>query len=173
MFRVLACAALLTTVEALSVAPIVAANVVKKSIAEPIVITSQGPADYDFKNHKARLTGGVQIRYKDMELSSETADAVLDENNQVRAFIATTDVVIKRDGAVATCGRVSYDAESDWLVLTEKPVLRQGSNLMQAPVIRYSKTEGRAIGEGGTTIKILPVHRDDEASKANHEQMSK
>ena len=136
-----------------------------KKEVEPTTITSDS-AEFDQKTQKALLSGSVHVIHQGMELWADRVDVKMDKDNQVQDMVATGNIVIKRPEGTATCGRAEYKSEGGSMVLTENPILRQGPNLLEAPLIRFNQAEGKFKAEGGTRMRFIQKGQDDPVSQA-------
>lgn len=169
MFALLATAVAEPTTATAGAAATVASAATEKQQAEPTTITADS-AEFDQKTQMALLSGNVYVVHQGMELWADRVDVKMDAENQVEKMVATGKIVIKRTEGTATCGRAEYDAKSGILKLTEKPVLQQGPNLLEAPLIKFNQTAGKFQAEGGTRMRFIQNGEDDPVSKALREK---
>ena len=146
-------------------------NRLKKEAQEankgPIVIKSQS-LELDNKKRVVVFMGQVEAKREDMaincekmlvyytgkstELTSENADMRIDR------IVATGKVKITRpDGIFATADKLVYYENGEKVVLTGKPVVKQGNDFVEGSRITLYLTEERSVVEGSEKEKVRAV----------------
>jgi lipopolysaccharide export system protein LptA len=133
----------------------------------PIVIKSQS-LEVDNKKRVVVFVGQVDAKREDMtincekmfvyytgkstEVTSEDADLRIDR------IVATGKVKITRpDGAFATADKLVYYENGEKVVLTGKPVVKQGNDFVEGSKITLYLKEERSIVEGSAEEKVRAV----------------
>jgi lipopolysaccharide export system protein LptA len=133
---------------------------------EPITVTSDS-LEYDYKSNVAVYRGDVLATQGDMKLRSDmltvTFERVGDNNGtdgkgrvpdpkggqRVRQIVAVGKVRIDNGERWATGGRASFDQAERTFVLTETPVLHDGSNEVAGDRVIVYLDQDRGVVEGG------------------------
>ncbi len=121
----------------------------------PIRITADR-LDIDQKQKKAVFTGNVVASQEDMTIAAATVTIFFTaRDNEVREIIAAgKPVKIDFRGKTATCARSTYIAAGNKIVLTGKPVLKDGQNVITGDKIIFFLDEERSIVEGRKNSRV-------------------
>jgi len=139
----------------------------QKAEARPIVIKSKS-LEVDNKQKVVIFTGDVSAKNEDFvmdcqkmlvyydslpkELHAEKVEA------QIRMIVATGQVKISRTkGGVATAEKAVYYQQDDEIVLTGKPIVRQGDDFLEGDRITLFLKENRSVVESGEDNKVKAV----------------
>ncbi len=129
----------------------------------PVKITSD-TMTYTQKGDQVVFKGSVYVIRQDIELWSDTltvllekkegsknaTQSVVDEQGSIKKIIAQGNVRIKADkGRTGTCGKATYEADKDLLIMEDNPMLMEGTNKIQGEVIRLYVKENRSEVLGG------------------------
>lgn len=135
--------------------------------AGPIVIKSQS-LEVDNKKRVVVFTGQVDARRDDITINCEKMFIYyVDQSNNERSespdlridrIVATGKVKISRpDGALAMAEEAVYYEKDEKVVLTGKPVVRQGNDFLEGSTITLFLKEKRSIVEGSGDSKVRAV----------------
>ncbi len=129
----------------------------------PVKITSD-TMTYSQKGDQVVFKGSVYVIRQDIELWSDVltvllekkegpknaTQSVVDEQGSIKKIIAQGNVRIKADkGRTGTCGKATYEAGKDLLIMEDDPMLMEGSNKIQGEIIKLYIKENRSEVLGG------------------------
>jgi len=118
----------------------------------------------------------VALRSADQKKKNPDQGA-LGEVGKFKRMLATGRVKIEQGDRVATCGRAEVLPNEEQVILTEKPMVRDGESTVTGDRIRLLRNERRAIVESGAEgparvtlppIKDLGFQKDQPAPKKEH-----
>ena len=134
---------------------------------DPVIITSDA-LEYDYKGNVVTYRGDVVTTQGDLKMRSDTltvtfdrdgaapaqgkgrgTDAPSDAKQRLRQIVAVGNVRIDNGARWATGGRAVFDQEDRTLVLTETPVIHDGSNEVAGDRVVVYLDENRSVVEGG------------------------
>jgi lipopolysaccharide export system protein LptA len=132
---------------------------------EPIVVTSD-TLEYDYKTHVVVYRGTVQAAQGEVKLKSDTLtvtlkadedgaapqpkeDAAAPDHQRLQEIVAVGNVRIDNGTRWATGGRAVFDQSQRTLILTETPMLHDGSNEVAGDRVIVYLDEDRSVVEGG------------------------
>lgn len=132
---------------------------------EPITVTADG-LEYDYKNNVVvyrgdvvAAQGPVRLRADSLTVTLKTRNGgakkregavePLDEGQRVDQIVAVGGVRIDHGARWATGGRAVFDQNARTLVLSESPVLHDGSNEVAGDRVVVYLDEDRSVVEGG------------------------
>jgi lipopolysaccharide export system protein LptA len=135
---------------------------------DPVVITSDA-LEYDYKGNVVTYRGDVVTTQGDLKMRSDTLTVTFDRDGaasapqgktrapetpsdarqRLRQIVAVGNVRIDNGARWATGGRAVFDQEDRTLVLTETPVIHDGSNEVAGDRVVVYLDENRSVVEGG------------------------
>ncbi len=118
------------------------------------VITAK-TLDFDYQKRTAVFQGDVVVVDPAVRITADTMTVVFDENNAPETITAIGRVRIEQPDRIATCSRAAYSVRSGLMVLTGKPMVRRGSDVLTGTRIIFSRDDNRVSCEGAT-LRILP-----------------
>ncbi len=131
-----------------------AAPPVFKSSKTPIDITADR-LDIDQKKGEAVFKGNVIARQDKMTLLTDTMTIIFAEKeNEVKEIIANGSVTINLDQKKATCTTAHFYTSDNKVILTGKPQLREGKNIIEGEKIIFFLNEERSIVEGRKNSRV-------------------
>ena len=134
-----------------------------KAAAPPTEINSDN-MDFDVENRLAVFKGNVKVVDEKLNLSSDLMKVKFDEENKLEKIEASGNVAISFNDNKATGGKAIYDFKDGKIVLSENPILIQGSNrVIGAEEIIYEKTEKNFKTRGGDPQIIF--YEDDKTEE--------
>ena len=108
-------------------------------------------------------TGNVEVKQKDMIMTSANLEGHYDENNKIQSMEATKDVVITQGPDIrAKSQRAFFDQAKSILTLTENPELEQKGSILTADKIVIYVNENRSEALGTVQVKLV----DDKTATA-------
>jgi lipopolysaccharide export system protein LptA len=147
---------------------------------EPIVVTSD-TLEYDYKSNVVVYRGGVQATQGDVKLRSDTLTVTLGSEGRgaeavngvadrrggrrgPQEIVAAGNVRIDDGTRWATGGRAVFDQAQRTLVLTEGPMLHDGSNEVAGDRVIVYLDEDRSVVEGGRKRVKAVLYPDDDGA---------
>ncbi len=135
--------------------------------AEEIVVNSDS-LEVDNKRKIVTFSGNVNATREDFTINCDKmslhyhdtgeAQGKADSEMKIDRIVATGKVKISRaDGGSATADKAIYYQKDEKVVLTGKPVVKQGQDLVQGAKITLFLKENRSIVEGGQGSKVKAV----------------
>jgi lipopolysaccharide export system protein LptA len=135
--------------------------------AEEIVVNSDS-LEVDNKRKIVTFSGNVNASREDFTINCDkmslhyydTGEAQGEADSEVKIdrIIAVGKVKISRaDGGSATADKAIYYQKDEKVVLTGKPIVKQGQDLVQGAKITLFLKENRSIVEGGQGSKVKAV----------------
>jgi lipopolysaccharide export system protein LptA len=138
---------------------------------EPITVTAD-TLEYDYKANVVVYRGDVVAVQGDMKVRSDTLTVTFAaaEDKQRRAaaserlqqIVAVGGVRIENGTRWATGGRAVFDQGARTLILTETPVLHEGSNEVAGDRVIVYLDENRSVVEGGRKRVKAVLHPSKE-----------
>jgi lipopolysaccharide export system protein LptA len=137
------------------------ANLGFTSSDEPITIHA-GTLEVDYKKNRIFYKGGVEAVQGNITILSDTLTAEYAEGfKQLKEAIAEGHVRIKQAERVASSGKAVFDQTRGAVVMTENPIVRQGSSEVSGEKITFFLDEERTVVEGGDTRVKAIIHPDE------------
>ena len=124
--------------------------------------------EIDFKQNMVTFTGNVDAKSDNMTINcqkmllyykNQSGNKAADKDDTgVDRIIATGEVKITRpDGGLATAEKAVFYGDDEKVVLTGKPVVRQGNDFVEGSTITMFLKENRSIVEGSDDHKVRAV----------------
>jgi lipopolysaccharide export system protein LptA len=150
---------------------------------QPVVITSD-TLEYDYKANVVVYRGRVQAEQGEVKLSSDTLTITFanakpeaaggeggvtvpgQEGQRLREIVALGNVRIDNGARWATGGRAVFDQGQRTLVLTDGPMLHDGSNEVVGDRVVVYLDEDRSVVEGGRRRVKAVLYPDKESGLA-------
>jgi len=134
--------------------PVFSASPAFKSSKAPIDITADR-LDIDQKKGEAVFKGKVVARQKDMTLQADVISIIFaKKENEVKEIIAKGSVTINLGQKMATCTTAHFYTNDNKVILTGKPQLREGKNIIEGEKIIFFLNEERSIVEGKKNSRV-------------------
>jgi lipopolysaccharide export system protein LptA len=149
---------------------------------DPVIITSDA-LEYDYKDNVVTYRGDVVTTQGDLKMRSDTltvtfgrdgggsaqgkgrgTEATSEARQRLRQIVAVGNVRIDNGTRWATGGRAVFDQEDRTLVLTETPVIHDGSNEVAGDRVVVYLDENRSVVEGGRK-RVKAVFHPSEDKK--------
>jgi lipopolysaccharide transport protein LptA len=118
------------------------------------VITSRR-LDFDYPKKTAIFDGDVVVTDVRVTIKADQMTALFSTNNQPEMIMAVGNVVIDQEDRMATCERATYSVKSGLLVLTGKPVVKRGAEVMSGSRIIFSRDDDKVKCEDAV-LRISP-----------------
>ena len=118
------------------------------------VITSKH-LDFDYTNRTAVFEGDVVVTDPRVKILADTITAVFNTNNAPETVTAVGNVRIEQTDRRATSSRAVYSVKSGLLVLTGKPKVIRGADVMTGSRIIFSRDDDKVKCDNAI-LKITP-----------------
>lgn len=118
------------------------------------VITSRR-LDFDYPRKTAVFEGDVVVTDERVVIKADQMTAVFSAGNQPEMITAVGNVRIEQEDRVATCDRATYSVKSGLLVLTGRPVVKRGAEIMSGSRIIFSRDDDKVKCEDAV-LRIAP-----------------
>ena len=130
----------------------------------PINITSDR-MEADNRNRTVDFLGNVVAKREDMVIFADRITAFYSEDGKIRKIIARGNVKINQQDRIATCLQATFFQPSQRIVLTGKPKVWQGKNIVSGGKITISLNEDKIDIDGGgkndrVNAIIYPMGKD-------------
>ena len=135
-------------------APLFSAAPTFNASKAPIDI-SANRLDIDQKKGQAIFKGAVVARQEKMTLQADTVTILFSEKeNEVKEIIASGSVTIDLGKKRATCKTAHFYTADNKVILTGKPLLKEGKNVIEGEKIIFFLNEERSIVEGKKDSRV-------------------
>lgn len=124
--------------------------------AEVTVITSD-KLTFDYEQRYALFEGNVVATDPQVKLTADTLTVTFDADNQISELVASGKrVLIIQDDMNAESGKAIYDMKKGEFILTEKPRVWRGRDVLTGDKIIYMRDQNRLIVEPRARLIIYP-----------------
>ena len=127
---------------------------------EEVTVITADHLTYDAQEKRARFEGNVQVIDPGIKLESERLTALLDDESQVVQIEAVGSVFISQGEVRAWAGRAVYNVADGKVVLSEKPRVKRGKDLLEGERITLWRDNGRIVCEPEARLVIHPGKRN-------------
>lgn len=156
---------------------------------DPVIITSDA-LEYDYKTSVVVYRGDVLTTQGDLKMRSDTLtvtfeqkgneaptqgktkvpDPPSDTKQRLKQIVAVGNVRIDNGTRWATGGRAVFDQGQRTLVLTDTPVIHDGSNEVAGDRVVVYLDENRSVVEGGRKRVKAVFHPNDDKKPSAEEK---
>ena len=123
---------------------------------QPINITSDR-MEADNRNRTVSFLGNVVAKREDMVIFSDRISTFYTKQGQIKKIIARGNVKINQHDRIATCQEATFFQPSQKIVLTGKPKVWQGNNILSGEKIIILLNEDKIDIEGGKQNRVNAV----------------
>ena len=123
---------------------------------EEVTIITSDKLTADYKQHFALFDGNVVVTDPQMQLTSEKLNVIFDSNNKIKAIRADGQVVIRQTDKVAKSDVATYDLDSGKIVLSGKPRVMRGKDVLEGEVITMFRNESRILVYPRARLVVYP-----------------
>ena len=128
------------------------------------VITSRH-LDFDYLKRTAVFDGDVVVTDPRVTIKADSITAVFSTNNQPETITAVGNVRIEQEGRLALSTRATYSVKSGLLVLTGRPRVIRGTDVLTGSRIIFSRDDDKVTCEDAT-LRLVP-EKDGGGSDLN------
>lgn len=118
------------------------------------VITSRH-LDFDYPKRVAVLDGDVLVVDPRVTIKSDSMTILFATNNQPETITAVGNVKIDQESRMAVCTRATYSVKSGLLVLTGKPRVTRGTDVLSGSRIIFSRDDDKIQCEDAK-LTVMP-----------------
>lgn len=137
-----------------------------ESQGQPIVVKSD-TLEFDHQRKQVTFRGNVDAKREDWAIQCRSMVVYYGENPKqpgrkdslkIEKIIARGEVRITLSGGgLATAEEATYDWDEERVVLTGKPVVRQGEDFVEGSVVTLLLKENRSLVEGSGDSRVRAV----------------
>ena len=128
----------------------------KADAEEEVTIITSDQLTADYKQHYALFDGHVVVTDPQMQLTSETLTVTFDANNKIKSIKAEGKVNIRQTDKLAKADVATYDIESGKIVLSGKPRVMRGKDMLEGEVITMFRNESRILVYPRARLVVYP-----------------
>lgn len=133
-----------------------AAETKKADGVEEVTVITADKLTADYKQHFALFEGNVVVTDPQLQLTSEKLNVTFDANNKVKALRADGKVNIRQTDKVARADVATYDLETGKIVLSGKPRVMRGKDVLEGEVITMFRNESRILVYPRARLVVYP-----------------
>ena len=126
------------------------------SSQQPINITSDR-MEADNRHRTVNFFGNVVAKREDMVIFSDRISTLYTEKGKIKKIVAQGNVKINQNGRIATCQKATFFQLSQKIVLTGKPKVWQGNNIISGGKITILLNEDRLNIERGKQNRVNAI----------------
>lgn len=123
---------------------------------EEVTIITSDQLTADYKQHYALFDGNVVVTDPQMQLTSEKLTVTFDANNKIKSIKAEGKVNIRQTDKLAKADVATYDIESGKIVLSGKPRVMRGKDMLEGEVITMFRNESRILVYPRARLVVYP-----------------
>ena len=124
--------------------------------AEEVTIITSDKLTADYKQHFALFEGNVVVTDPQMQLTSERLTVTFDANNKIKTLKADGKVNIRQTDKLAKAETATYDIESGKVVLSGKPRVMRGKDMLEGDEITMFRNESRILVHPRARLVVYP-----------------
>jgi len=111
----------------------------------------------DNRNRIVNFLGNVVARREDMVIFADQISAFYTKKGKIKKIVAQGNVKINQDERTATCEMATYFQPSQKIILTGKPKVWQGSNIVSGGKITIFLNEDKISIERGKQNRVNAI----------------
>jgi len=123
---------------------------------EEVTIITADKLTADYKQHYALFEGNVVVTDPQMQLTSEKLTVTFDANNKIKSIKAEGKVNIRQTDKVAKADEAVYDIDSGKVVLSGKPRVMRGKDMLEGETITMFRNESRILVYPRARLVVYP-----------------
>ncbi len=124
--------------------------------AETMTVVTSDRLTFDYKNKYALFEQNVIVTDPQMQMAADKLTVYLDEKGQAKSFKAEGRVTLTQADKTAQAGVATYDVPTGKIVLSVKPRVTRGRDVLEGDVITFWRNENRMICQPGARLLIYP-----------------
>ncbi len=123
---------------------------------EEVTIITSDQLTADYKQHFALFEGHVVVTDPQMQLTSEKLTLTFDTNNKIKTIKAEGKVNIRQTDKLAKSDVATYDIDSGKIVLSGKPRVMRGKDMLEGEIITMFRNESRILVHPRARLVVYP-----------------
>jgi lipopolysaccharide export system protein LptA len=123
---------------------------------EEVTIITADKLTADYKQHYALFEGNVVVTDPQMQLTSDKLTVAFDANNKIKSIKAEGKVNIRQTDKVAKAEEAIYDIDSGKVVLSGKPRVMRGKDMLEGETITMFRNESRILVHPRARLVVYP-----------------
>lgn len=123
---------------------------------EEVTIITSDKLTADYKQHYALFEGTVVVTDPQMQLTSDRLTVTFDANNKIKTLKADGKVNIRQTDKLAKADTATYDIDSGKVVLTGKPRVMRGKDMLEGDEITMFRNESRILVHPRARLVVYP-----------------
>lgn len=123
---------------------------------DPATVITSDRLTFDAKQRVALFEFNVLVTDPKMQLAADKLTVSFDEKGQAKTIKAEGRVTITQLDRSAQSELATYDVPTGKIVLTGKPRITRGRDVLEGDVITYWRNEDRMICQPGARLLIYP-----------------
>ncbi|MBU1694377.1 MAG: hypothetical protein KKC51_10495 [Verrucomicrobia bacterium] len=136
-------------------APAVAAGAAAAE-EEPVTVITSDRLTFDSNQRVALFEHNVLVTDAKMQLAADKLTVQFDDKGQAKTIKAEGRVTITQLDRTAQSEQALYDVPTGKIVLTGKPRVTRGRDVLEGEIITYWRNEDRMICQPGARLLIYP-----------------
>lgn len=124
---------------------------------DPVTVITSDRLTFDAKERVALFEHNVLVTDPKMQLAADKLTVQFDDKGQAKTIKAEGRVTITQLDRTAQSEAASYDVPTGKIVLTGKPRVTRGRDVLEGEVITYWRNEDRMICQPGARLLIYPA----------------
>ncbi len=123
---------------------------------EEVTIITSDKLTADYKQHFATFEGNVVVTDPQMQLTSEKLTVTFDAGNKIKSIKAEGKVNIRQTDKLAKANEATYDLDSGKIVLSGKPCVMRGKDMLEGETITMFRNESRILVYPRARLVVYP-----------------
>jgi lipopolysaccharide transport protein LptA len=127
----------------------------EEAVGTVTVITSDR-LTFDYKKRFALFEHNVLVTDPEMQLACDKLLVTFDEAGKAKNIKAEGRVTIKQEDKTAHAGLATYDLDGGKIVLSDKPRVLRGRDVLEGELITFWRDDNRMICQPNARLVIYP-----------------
>jgi len=123
---------------------------------EDVTVITSDRLTFDARNRFALFEYNVLVTDPKMQMAADKLTVSFDEKGQAKTIKAEGRVTITQADRTAQSAMATYDVDSGQIVLTGKPRVTRGKDILEGEMITYWRNEDKMICTPGARLIIYP-----------------
>ena len=126
------------------------------SSGEEVTIVTSDHLTYDAQAQFALFEKNVVVTDPQLQLTSDELKLIFDDEGGAKSIEATGNVNISQGDKKSISGAATYDVETGKIVLTGKPRVWRGNDVLQGDTITFWRDRNKLVCEPQAKLVIFP-----------------
>ena len=122
-----------------------AADAASETVETNMTVITSRHLDFDYPKRTAVFDGDVVVTDPRVTIKADSMTSLFTTNNQPESITAVGNVRIEQENRLALCNRATYSVKSGLLVLTGKPRVARGTDVLSGSRIIFSRDDDKVI----------------------------